>query len=201
MKFLKFIVEILNFHPYLCAKVFYASILCYSTPAPKIPLKDLASMSQGSSGTPVIQSPTVSTVTHPPPVSAVSGSTTTTVTTPTKAEIQPLTDIFVELDKIQPGKSPVQVDFKYPGNTILNCFHANTPPVSAVSGSTTTIITTPSETEIQPITEIFIEMAKIHQVSNSNKYFVTLIIQSPTVSMVTHPQCRLCLFHYYCYNT
>ena len=98
-------MEILNFHPCLCAKVFDATMLCYSTPAPKIPLKDLASMSQGSSGTPVIQSPTVSTVTHPPPVSAVSGSTTTTVTTPTKAEIQPLTDIFVELDKIQPGKS------------------------------------------------------------------------------------------------
>ena len=86
-------------------RFFNATILCYSTPAPKIPLKDLASMSQGSSGRPVIQSPTVSTVTHPPPVSAVSGSTTTTVTTPTKAEIQPLTDIFVELDKIQPGKS------------------------------------------------------------------------------------------------
>ena len=106
-------------------RFFNATILCYSTPAPKIPLKDLASMSQGSSGTPVIQSPTVSTVTHPPPVSAVSGSTTTTVTTPTKAEIQPLTDIFVELDKIQPGKSPDHVLML---NLNISCFENSVDP-------------------------------------------------------------------------
>ena len=82
-------------------------------------------MSQGSSGTPVIQSPTVSTVTHPPPVSAVSGSTTTTVTTPTKAEIQPLTDIFVELDKIQPGKSQAHVTMVNPNRY---CFENSVDP-------------------------------------------------------------------------
>ena len=75
-------------------------------PAPKIPLNQLAGKAPSSS-TPapsVLQPSTVSTVTHPPPVSAVSGSMTTTVTTPTKAEIQPLTDVFVALESIQPGK-------------------------------------------------------------------------------------------------
>ena len=75
-------------------------------PVPKIPLNQIPSKTQASSSSPLpVYQPTgVSTVTHPPPVSAVSGSTATTVSTPTKAEIQPLTDVFVALESIQPGK-------------------------------------------------------------------------------------------------
>ena len=102
----------------ILSRSFYTYYNFRPKPVPaKVTLNQMVSQSKGTtilntpstsiislSSTPVVTMATQ----HPPPVSAVTGSSSTTVTLPSSkpAEmIQPLTDVFVPLESIQPCKT------------------------------------------------------------------------------------------------
>ncbi|XP_052234636.1 ADP-ribosylation factor-binding protein GGA1-like isoform X2 [Dreissena polymorpha] len=127
-----------------------------SKPATKVTLNQLATSQPNTKGlvpnpAPPVQptQPLVDLVIHPPPVSTVTGSTTSTTmgsTNPKSTEVQPLTDVFVPLESIVPGTSSPVSAYDKNGVKVLILVTKNKPRedvtvmvVSVISTNTSSI--------------------------------------------------------------